>query len=1770
MTGEGKSCIIAMFAAVLGMQKLKVDVITSSPILARRDAEEWAAFYKIFGLRATHNTYVQVMSTSDEDIKKQECYQHDIVYGTLSNFAADILREEFQLKAIRCGRRFDAVIADEVDLLMLDQGVQFTYLSHTAVILRHLEILLSTVWSNVGLFSLARTTDGHKLYVGKPNFFASTILDSVDHECNLQQILELSESLQILQPSAINILMGSDQDLKAKEMENISIEQVISILKELEEYLLCYFEVYVLNSEGLLEALSPEYDSEMYDEVGLKCKILVVDKGLSCIVHDVDEVKEGVKQKILNHLQSSNDEQKLVLPQSLHEFAVHQLPTYIDSALKALEMTENREYLIKDGSIIPIDFRNSGVVETNKRWGGGLQQMLEMKHHLKISPMSVVTNFLSHVEMFTRYKQKGAIYGLSGTLGLDSNATKQVLKNLFEVSVCSIPTHKQRKVYESAPVIVEGTDDEWFDKISLIINEAISSTQWKKGRAVLVLCEDIKTAHNLKSHVDKKCKPKGKVILYSRSDSSEINSIKHEFSPCEIVIATNLAGRGTDIKVSKEVNHSGGLLCILTFLPSNTRVEKQAFGRTGRSGNPGSVQFVMKLSNLPSQYHGHDITEIRELRAEEEQARLDDMMSTEIKEVKLQERLFKIHCKFLSDIHQAIVKREDKSVIIDTINERWGQWLQMKTAQIGRLEEKKMCDELSKAHQEWWQDLSPFTTTILHMPITNLYHFIKFGNTLLLKQDKENAAKAFEYFSRAITLEEQYACIAYYNRALTRIIMKRNKHYVSNAISDLKEASKCLNIYTKETICTLQLVSSIKPQTNQSIDQSTVCRSGDNNSVDISAQMQVRLQILNFFKKNVDEAVTKAEHLKKENEDIEACPLGVFSLIPDADNITNKELCSLWSLGLEVVYSIKKKPRFCWEGLVVCLLGVAQIALGTLITVFSAGSASSLGMGLITEGISDCIDGIVGMAKGEWSWMEWGISKATGLAISLVSGGISRLAAKGVRGSIQGAKQFFKEVKSFPKLVRQGWGTQIAKNNFRQVMKHVGKEIAVQTVMTGVNMVENKIFERLIAKLGEKIEENIKIAMHREFCEGKTGKFIDDVFIQKLPRCYVSQKQMSPGLHKEAKDLFTELGESVVIFLVSTDSEVKHRLTAASLSLFKELSEKDKSRSGVYKFIETGVMAGVVTKTISDVKYMITKFVPALNCKCQDFLREHKELTTDHPYSPHDEIWRLKFVHDVKTELAEDVAKIFSDAISAYLLQNLGSVVMHGLNRTVNKMGAKYLSDKVLKSDRTREKIAAGQDQNFLSRMDLTHSKDVDVQMIKKYADRVSDRDNPASMLEVKALGEYYRKNVTVYCKKGSQLQCHTSFHPQSGKKGHGDDIKLLYTPSPDGVSPGHYDVIIKGKIRSITSDASNCLFHAVAAGLNPHALHSSLKQQADELRHNAAEHIRKNPHIWHEHVLRRMKLDLVRKGGHYAMLGAGIRNHKTRVVRKTYKDDVKGNCRYTNYTQENGVKCRAVRRYHKPIRLGKVKRGGRPILTKAKMASMEVSMSGLNFEKNVGRCLHTLPVTGMFKHLNNVSYHIGPSEAGGNAGNPFANAVMTSRQYNVLERTIWSKEVRKWIGNKDFKMDTYITFGPLKPRNIKMFIREMNRERSADKQFHESNDKALGEYFDKIQKKEPRAQRVESMLITLTNHKGERKQISGGTDYELFIPARFCTANQQPVKRGCDIAIAVKKVDKEYVGQLPVLRTTRNMLHVQAKKSQQKRGGRQIQAKGGKKVIKK
>lgn len=122
LTGEGKSLVIAMLVAILKITKrCKVDIVTSSEVLAKRDARQWETFFELLNITTSHNI--------EEKVGPKDCYKRDVVYGTAHTFQADILRDEYKKAGTLNGRTSDVIIVDEVDNMLIDEHNKATLLS---------------------------------------------------------------------------------------------------------------------------------------------------------------------------------------------------------------------------------------------------------------------------------------------------------------------------------------------------------------------------------------------------------------------------------------------------------------------------------------------------------------------------------------------------------------------------------------------------------------------------------------------------------------------------------------------------------------------------------------------------------------------------------------------------------------------------------------------------------------------------------------------------------------------------------------------------------------------------------------------------------------------------------------------------------------------------------------------------------------------------------------------------------------------------------------------------------------------------------------------------------------------------------------------------------------------------------------------------------------------------------------------------------------------------------------------------------------------------------------------------------------------------------------------------------------------------------------------------------------------------------------------------------------------------------------------------------
>ncbi|XP_078533258.1 uncharacterized protein LOC144819160 [Lissotriton helveticus] len=1127
-TGEGKSAIVAMLALVHAIRGKKVDVITSSPVLARRDQEEWIKLYNMFDVSCSVVPPPALDKETDVNEAIKKAYAADIVYGTVGNFAADILKQEFEKRKTRGDRTFDIAIVDEVDYMTLDSGVQVTYLSHAATGMRHLEQLLAAIWAKIcTCHRIQEAKTGDILWATGTQYFhkvaAAVVGESTSEHFSPLEIQKLGLQLGFFTEEDVK----QNQSTQNKSDQPITQEPKDSAIKELMDKLgpaqqrdllsifqkvledAVVFEYYELKdgkaSEFAISSVSDNKSSSDHDKI----RILLMEHGCACVVMSEKDLIDGAITELESRIrysetyqppdnQANKDENFILLPGYLKEYTRDRMKVFVENAMKAVVMEKDREYMIESvsnvstttpiheyHSIIPVDFKATGVLEKNKRWGDGLQQFLEMKHQLAISPLSNVTNFMSNFHFLQRYTNGTGLFGVSGTLG--DEAEVKCLKKHYKVSCYAMPTHRHTKKTELPTLQVEGGHEVWIKSICEHVKERTSPSQWGTGQVALVVCEDVKTADNLQKKLIELKAVSGKITLYTRSDKHDVERVT--FGPGDVIIATNLGGRGTDVKVTQEVNEHGGVCVILTHFPTNMRVEKQIFGRTSRKGNPGMVQMILNYDELSPSCQGQPIEVMRRLRADYEKKRIEETEKNELLEVQLREELFQEFCKHLNEFEGKYDKREktdiysvknvrtletpksnskfDYSPALNALKESWALWLTLHEKDI---EDHKDSNQLKKDLGEMIQKRAD---SLLRGESDNFYDFIKqaMDRMYLHTQNKASDYGALSFWQKAETTDQVYRAVSLYNQAYITINLGK-EGYMQKAIDLLTQSKKMIDVYVSEVTntmvsCQMSCIDKFEPHNKE--------------EPNFTKQMQTRMSLFeSWIDDYIDKSIEKLKELQKKNKKAICKEQAVFSLSTDDSPITTEELIVLYDYGLSFVFEVEKKPEFCINALICFFVGVAQILGGVLVCAVSLGAASQFGMALISEGVSDMISGVQGMITGSFSWAKWAIAKAISIGISLISAGFGFI-KKAARATWNSAKGLLNGTKTFSSVARdiiksgkvmlssaksavtsvgkQAFGQSIrtlatssaVQKTFLQAAKYAGQELCKQTVLAGLN-----------------------------------------------------------------------------------------------------------------------------------------------------------------------------------------------------------------------------------------------------------------------------------------------------------------------------------------------------------------------------------------------------------------------------------------------------------------------------------------------------------------------------------------------------------------------------------------------------------------------------------------------------------------------------------------------------------------------------------------------
>ncbi|XP_075053995.1 uncharacterized protein LOC142140033 [Mixophyes fleayi] len=1201
-------------------------------------------------------------------------------------------------------------------------------------------------------------------------------------------------------------------------------------------------------------------------------------------------------------VEDDQDESVILLPRYLKEYTQNRLCVFAENALKAIVMEINREYMIDfrdeacshdDHCIIPIDFKSTGVLEKNKRWGDGLQQFLQMKHQLSISPLSNVTNFLSNFHFFQKYACGSGLYGVSGTLG--DEADVDFLKKHYKASCYVIPTHRYTKKVELMALQVEGRDL-WITEICKCVKSRICPNQWVNGQAALVICEDVKTAEELQSKlVDLGAvSSSNNITLYTRSDKHNVE-MRGNFDSGEVILATNLGGRGTDFKVTDQVNHSGGLSVILTHFPANRRVEKQILGRTSRKGNPGMVQMILHKQDLSPSYQGQPIEIMRCLRENYEKQRIADMENDELLEVNMRHELFTLFCKHLAEFekHYSPTEKEDIYCIgnvkdwfstrtksnkldyqpaLNALKETWALWLTLHEEDINSHKDLKLLED------ELRDVLKKRSENILQGKSENFYDFIKVAmdRTFLHIHEKKNDYGALDYWMKAESTDSVYRAISLYNRAFITINQSKGD-YKQEAMSLLKESKQAMNVYVSE-VCNTQTFGNMIRKTNFK---------PHNNETNFTLQMQTRMSLLQSWVNYIDRSLEKLKDLQDRNKDVITKEVSVLSLSDNNNKVVTDEMSMLYDYGISFVFEVEQKPVFCIAALLCCILGALQVLGGILICGLTCGAASQFGMGLISEGVSDMISGVKGMITGTFDWAQWAISKAITIGLSLVTAGFN-LVKKAAKAIYSVAKDLLNGTRSFTSVAHdviksgrmvlssattsltsltssankdaviqsiKGLATNAtAKESMIKTAKYAGKELVKQGALEAITYGIDKAAEAAIKAIIEKlIKEEINSCVNEnKDLERTLIKFIVTTAVPKS-----TLEAENPGNYeillsnkehlKQITGKACSLAVTEVLSLHETLQNVISILENSSKFLLKILKESKLSGALVKGFQLSVSIAECATQLTDIIKHVPTRSL--INDQVIPIIISN---IPDSSCYTEDSRSRFPDVIRMRQELQKMISEHASNEINDFLTNQLINLTKKAWENPLIKQCTQKLKEKARqwleKITMKTFSISCTHSQNtreIQKRSDLTLLVQPSPEEIDTYVRSMQEGNGPATGLELTALTKNNLLRgrgllITLVQKDGKKLS--TDHYP--GTDPTARNIRIQMQESSQA-STDHSNVF----------EGKNALYHALAQATEQKDM-SDVEQRMKNLRKEVYEEIQQN----FDQYLPLMQRDLLRQ----------------------------------------------------------------------------------------------------------------------------------------------------------------------------------------------------------------------------------------------------------------------------------------------------------------------
>jgi preprotein translocase subunit SecA len=569
-TGEGKTLVATLPVYLNALAGRGVHLVTVNNYLARRDAEWMGPIFEFHGL-----TVDCIDNHEPNSPQRRKAYQADITYGTNNEFGFDYLRDNMaRSPEDLVQRKHHYSIIDEVDSVLIDDARTPLIISGPTPKgdkheFNELKPLIEKLVSAQRKLVTTLIADAKKKLTTEADD------NKAQKKLNEEGGMALLRSYRGLPKSKALIKFLSEPGIKAQlqKTENFYMQDQGKEMHKVDDELFFVIDEKTnsieLTEKGIELISGEDQDKDFFVMPDINMELSEIDKS------SLDDQEKVVKKD------------QIIQDYTVKAERIHT----VNQLLKAYTLFEkDTEYVVMDNKVKIVDEQTGRIME-GRRYSDGLHQAIESKENVKVE---AATQTYATITLQNYFRMYHKLSGMTGTAETEAGE----FWDIYELDVVVIPTNRPIARNDQQDLVYKTTRE----KYNAVIDEVEKLT--KAGRPVLVGTTSVEISELLSRML--KMKNIKHNVLNAKLHQKEADIVAEAGKPSAVTIATNMAGRGTDIKLSKEVKEAGGLAIIGTERHESRRVDRQLRGRSGRQGDPGSSQFYVSLEDNLMRLFGSD------------------------------------------------------------------------------------------------------------------------------------------------------------------------------------------------------------------------------------------------------------------------------------------------------------------------------------------------------------------------------------------------------------------------------------------------------------------------------------------------------------------------------------------------------------------------------------------------------------------------------------------------------------------------------------------------------------------------------------------------------------------------------------------------------------------------------------------------------------------------------------------------------------------------------------------------------------------------------------------------------------------------------------------------------------------------------------------------------------------------------------------------------------------------------------------------------------